>query len=115
MDQELCPLARSRRAINDGNEIIDSSDSAAYAWSMASLTIRKLDDSVKAKLRVRAAENGRSMEEEARAILETAVAPGTRSKSGNFYESIRRRLAEAGIEEPSCRLLPASRRTSQST
>jgi len=33
---------------------------------MASLTIRKLDDSVKAKLRVRAAEHGRSMEEEVR-------------------------------------------------
>jgi antitoxin FitA len=65
---------------------------------MASLTIRKLDDSVKAKLRVRAAENGRSMEEEARAILETAVVSATQSKPRNFYESVRLRLAEAGIE-----------------
>ena len=31
---------------------------------MASITIRKLDDRLKQKLRVRAAENGRSMEEE---------------------------------------------------
>jgi phosphopantothenoylcysteine decarboxylase/phosphopantothenate--cysteine ligase len=35
---------------------------------MASITIRKLDDGVKERLRVRAAKAGRSMEEEARAI-----------------------------------------------
>ena len=40
---------------------------------MASITIRNLDDGVKAKLRVRAAANGRSMEEEARTILRAAV------------------------------------------
>ena len=40
---------------------------------MASITIRNLDDGVKAKLRVRAATNGRSMEEEARTILREAV------------------------------------------
>ncbi len=40
---------------------------------MASITIRKLDDDVKSKLRVRAAGNGRSMEEEARLILAEAV------------------------------------------
>lgn len=36
---------------------------------MASITIRNLDDEVKRRLRVRAAEHGRSMEEEAREIL----------------------------------------------
>ena len=36
---------------------------------MASLTIRKLDPAVKERLRVRAAQHGRSMEEEARRIL----------------------------------------------
>jgi plasmid stability protein len=41
---------------------------------MASLTIRKLDDEVKSRLRVRAAAHGRSMEEEARAILRGALA-----------------------------------------
>ena len=40
---------------------------------MASITIRNLDDGVKRRLRVRAAENGRSMEEEARDILRRAV------------------------------------------
>jgi len=42
--------------------------------SMASITIRKLEDKVKEKLRVLAAKNGRSMEEEARMILREAVA-----------------------------------------
>ena len=40
---------------------------------MASITIRNLDDDVKTRLRVRAADNGRSMEEEARLILRDAV------------------------------------------
>ena len=40
---------------------------------MASITIRNLDDDVKARLRMRAAGNGRSMEEEARLILRHAV------------------------------------------
>lgn len=68
---------------------------------MASLTIRKLDDSVKAKLRVRAAEHGRSMEEEVRAILEGAVQvqvpAAALGKPRSFYQSIRRCLADAGV------------------
>jgi plasmid stability protein len=36
---------------------------------MASIIIRNLDDALKAKLRVRAARQGRSMEEEVRIIL----------------------------------------------
>jgi len=40
---------------------------------MASITIRNLDDELKRLLRVRAAERGRSMEEEARAILRQVV------------------------------------------
>ena len=40
---------------------------------MASITIRNLDDDVKTRLRMRAAGNGRSMEEEARLILREAV------------------------------------------
>src|ERR1700719_3526731 len=37
--------------------------------AMASLTIRKLDDAIKAYLRLRSAKNGRSVEEEVRVIL----------------------------------------------
>jgi plasmid stability protein len=40
---------------------------------MASLTIRNLEDSTKAQLRLQAARHGRSMEEEVRSILRQAV------------------------------------------
>ena len=40
---------------------------------MASITIRNLDDDVKTRLRVRAAEHHRSMEEEVRIILRDTV------------------------------------------
>lgn len=40
---------------------------------MAVMTIRNLDDEVRDKLRVRAAQHGRSMEAEVRAILAEAV------------------------------------------
>ena len=40
---------------------------------MATLTIRNIDDQVKAKLRINAAEHGVSMEEEVRQTLTRAV------------------------------------------
>lgn len=40
---------------------------------MASITIRNLDEKTKARLRVSAAHNGRSMEEEARTLLRAAL------------------------------------------
>lgn len=40
---------------------------------MSSITIRNLDESVKRGLRVRAAQHGHSMEEEARIILRAAI------------------------------------------
>ena len=40
---------------------------------MASITVRKLDDGLKEKLKIRAAVNGHSMEEEARRILRSAL------------------------------------------
>ena len=46
---------------------------AAGDMSMASITIRNLDDEVKIRLRTRAAGNGRSMEKKARSILRAAV------------------------------------------
>jgi plasmid stability protein len=47
---------------------------------MATMTIRNLEDGLKSRLRVRAAEHGRSMEEEVRCILRDALdghRPGT--------------------------------------
>ena len=55
----LCPFA-----INDCNAIIDC---------IASITIRNLEETTKRKLKVRAALNGHSMEQEARAILDGAL------------------------------------------
>lgn len=61
---------------------------------MATLTIRDLDDRVKARLRVRAAEHGRSMEAEARAILASALTePAAESGLGS---RIRERFAAIG-------------------
>ena len=65
---------------------------------MPSITIRNLEDSVKSRLRLRAARHGRSMEEEARQILRTALADQTR-RSADLFEAIRRRIAPMrGVE-----------------
>ena len=40
---------------------------------MASITVRNLEEGLKRRLRIRAAENGRSMEQEARDILKAAL------------------------------------------
>ena len=61
---------------------------------MASITIRNLDDDVKTRLRVRAANNGRSMEEEARLILRDAV--GGKQAPKNLASAIRARIAPLG-------------------
>jgi antitoxin FitA len=62
---------------------------------MASVTIRNLDESVKRKLRLRAAQNGRSMEEEARHILRAGVAEQSPTPT-NLYDAIRRHVAKFG-------------------
>jgi plasmid stability protein len=62
---------------------------------MASITIRKLDEKTKARLRIRAAQHGRSMEEEARVLLRAAlrdeVTPGS-----NLADAIRARFRRLG-------------------
>jgi antitoxin FitA len=52
---------------------------------VASLVIRDLDDEVKTRLRVQAAEHGRSMEAEARAILAHAVRARPRPRGLGSY------------------------------
>ena len=67
---------------------------------MASITIRRLEDATKERLRIRASRHGRSMEEEAREILRAALS-GRRAPARNLAESIRRRLAAVGgVELP---------------
>jgi plasmid stability protein len=68
----------------------------AWRWDLATLTIRDFDDVLKAQLRVRAAENGRSMEAEVRAILADVL---TRPVSTEGMATrIRRRFRDAAAE-----------------
>jgi plasmid stability protein len=62
---------------------------------MASIMIRNLDDGLKSKLRIRAAQHGRSMEEEARHILRIALMEKARQPT-NLFAAIRRRIAPLG-------------------
>jgi antitoxin FitA len=62
---------------------------------MATLTIRDFDDELKAALRVRAAEQGRSMEAEVREILRAAL---TRPSSSGVGMGTRIRQRFSGVE-----------------
>lgn len=79
------------RAIIDGSDIIDR---------MASITIRQLPEATKRKLRIRAAQHGRSMEQEARDILKNELAKPMLAKppqtGKDLVEAIRRRFAPYG-------------------
>ena len=61
---------------------------------MASITIRNLEDDLKRRLRVRAAEHGRSMEEEVREILRHVVTEPAPQR--NLAAAIRSRVAALG-------------------
>ena len=62
----------------------------------SSITIRNLDRAVKERLRVRAAQHGRSMEAEVRSILQVALKEPERVPSLNLYERIRARFEPLG-------------------
>ena len=62
---------------------------------MASMTIRDIDEKLKAKLRIQAARHGRSMEDEARDILRTALSVEA-SRTKGLVEVIRARIEPLG-------------------
>jgi plasmid stability protein len=66
--------------------------------AVASMTIRNIDERLKAKLRIRAARHGRSMEDEARDILRTALSVEP-ARTGSLVEAIRRRIEPLGGAE----------------
>lgn len=74
---------------------------------MAQLTVRKLDDAVKERLEARAARNGRSVEAEARAILEEAAeceaAPKLRNDEKGFGDLMYERFKDSGLTEDEVR------------
>ena len=64
---------------------------------MAMLTIRKLGADVKERLRVRAAQHGHSMEEEARRILRATLTDS--DEPDNAFDRMRRHFAGLGDVE----------------
>jgi antitoxin FitA len=87
-DTEVIPrfVRESWIAIIAINAIIDG---------MASITIRKLPENTKRRLRMRAARNGHSMEQEARELLELALRQAD-PQPKNLGEAIHRRFAALG-------------------
>jgi len=65
---------------------------------MAQIVVRNIEDSVKARLKRRAARHGRSMEEEVRAILREAV-KRDQSHTEGLGTRIANRFAGIGFEE----------------
>lgn len=66
-----------------------------YHEGMATILVRQLDDTTKSRLKARAARHGRSMEEEARAILKAALSAQPPARA-NLGEAIHRRFADLG-------------------
>ena len=67
---------------------------------MASITVRNLDDGLKRRLRIRAAEHGHSMEQEAREILHAALDEET-LPTGNLGTAIHELFKPfGGVELP---------------
>jgi plasmid stability protein len=64
---------------------------------MATIVIRKLDETVKRKLQIRAARNGRSMEAEAREALSEIVVHEPRpQRKGGLGTALHKRFARFG-------------------
>ena len=66
---------------------------------MASITVRNLGESTKRKLKIRAAQHGRSMEQEVREIIESSLRQNDVEQpetGAELAESIHRRFARLG-------------------
>lgn len=80
---------------------------------MSSITIRNLDDQLKASLRLRAARHGLSMEQEVRNILQSTLAGEASPTNGlAFAMRIHERFQGLGVdaipelERPAARVVP---------
>ena len=62
---------------------------------MATMTIRNIDDQLKTRLRIRAAQHGRSMEDEARDILRSALSAEP-ARTATLVDAIRARIEPLG-------------------
>jgi antitoxin FitA len=72
---------------------------------MAQLVVRRLDDGAKARLKARAKRHGRSLEAEARAILEDAAKPDNAraKKEKGFGTLMHERFKKVGLTEAEAR------------
>ena len=73
---------------------------------MPSVTVRNVPDEVHRAIRVRAAQHGRSIEAEMRAILEAAVRPQNRVKLGSMLAAAGRKV---GLTEEDFAILESVR------
>ena len=71
----------------------------ASGGKLASITIRKLDDAIKEKLKIRAAANSHSMEEEARQILKSVLDQKLAHSVGNENYDISTMSVEERLTE----------------
>jgi plasmid stability protein len=67
---------------------------------MAQLLVRNLENEVKARLQRRARRNGRSMEEEVRDILRTAVRKDESKSEFGLGTELAALFADIGLDEP---------------
>ena len=68
---------------------------------MSAITIRNVDPELKRQLKIRAATSGRSMEEEARSILRSALAAGEDAEPTDLLRVIRRHIDPlVGVDLP---------------
>lgn len=65
---------------------------------MPVVTLRNLPEETHLELEMRAAQHGRSIEAEIRALLEEAVRPGARVKIGSELAAFGRRLREVELD-----------------
>lgn len=77
---------------------------------MPSVTVRNVPDEVHRAIRVRAAQHGRSIEAELRAILEAAVRPQNRLKLGSMLAAAGRKV---GLTEEDFAILTSVRDKAQ--
>jgi antitoxin FitA len=86
-------IARGEKIGVSGKTGLDINDSSAIIDVMASILIRNLPEATKQRLRIRAAEKGHSMEEEARGLIERGLAPvSTPSDGGKWVDDMLARM-----------------------
>jgi len=98
-DSEVCPWLRADAHANSRLALGSCAiiDCTAIIDCMASITVRNLEEKIRRRLKVRAAENGRSMEQEVREILKSALDKPSKPETGaDLAEAIRRRFAPLG-------------------